>query len=201
MIIVDDILQGSDEWHKEKLGKVSASNADKIITSTGKKSAQREGYMFQLASEIVRGCADESYKNGYMEEGNLREEESRDYYSLTTGDDVQQIGMAYKDESKRVLCSPDGLIIPKKKGLELKNVLGKTQAKYLVKAKVPTEYVMQVQFSLWVTDFEAWDFCSYCPGMKFLRVPVEPDKKIQSLLNEAIPEFVHDLDETVKAIS
>lgn len=201
MIIVENLIQGSEEWLKEKLGKVSASNAEKIITSTGKKSTQREGYLYTLAAEIVRGESDESYKNGHMETGNEREEESRDYYSLTTGEDIKQVGVIYKDESQRVLCSPDGVNLELEKGLELKNVLGKTQVDYLLKNQVPTKYVMQIQFSLWVTGFKRWAFCSYCPGMKVLIVPVEPDEKIQELLNEAVPEFVSDLDKTVKAIS
>ena len=44
MILEKEIVQGGEEWFKEKLGKLSASNASKLVTSTRKKSTSREGY-------------------------------------------------------------------------------------------------------------------------------------------------------------
>ena len=76
MIIVDEI-QGSDEWLKLKIGKPSASNASKIVTNAGLASKQQEGYMFELAGEVITGKKEQGYKNSNMEEGNNREDESR----------------------------------------------------------------------------------------------------------------------------
>jgi len=42
MQIIRDIEQGSDEWLKLRLGVATASNFDKIITTTGKESEEEK---------------------------------------------------------------------------------------------------------------------------------------------------------------
>ena len=54
-MIIIECEQNSEQWWQEKLGKPSASNASRIITNDGKPSKQREGYMFELAGEIITG--------------------------------------------------------------------------------------------------------------------------------------------------
>lgn len=199
-MILSKCEQGSDEWFMEKLGKPSASNADKIITGSGKKSTQREGYLYELAAERVRGYRDETFKNEAMEMGNIRENESLIMYEMALNCYVESVGVVYKDEHKKFLCSPDG-IVNGQWGVECKNVLGKTQVKRLLKWELPAEYVMQVQFSLYITGFDRWDFCSYCPDMRPLIIQVEPDKKLQSLIDEEIHAFCDDLERITKEIS
>ena len=53
MIIADNIEQGSDQWHALRKGRITASEASKIITATGKPSSQALGYMRKLARECV----------------------------------------------------------------------------------------------------------------------------------------------------
>ncbi len=199
MIIVTDIVQGSPEWFSAKIGKLSASNASKIITTDGKPSKQREGYLYELAAEIITGKSENGYTNGAMANGIERESESRDYYSFVHGVEVQQVGLIYKDEGKRLLCSPDG-IVNNEYGVELKNPLGKTQVKYLLDGDVPTEYFAQIQFSLFVTGFKFWDFCSYVPNMDALILRVEPDKTFQTALKGEVERFINDLDTVVKKL-
>jgi len=156
-IIIDSFEQGSESWFQEKLGKPSASNASKIITNQGKPSKQASEYLYQLAAEKITGQREESYKSLNMEIGSEREEESRSFYEMLKDVKVEQVAVIYKDEKKEFLCSPDG-IIDSKRGLEMKNVLPKTQIKYLLENKMPSEYFSQVQSSLYVTGFEYWDF-------------------------------------------
>ena len=198
MIIVN-LIQGSEEWFKEKLGKPSASNASKIITNDGKPSKQRTGYLYELAGELLTSKREEGYKNANMELGNEREDESRKYYELTHNVEVTQVGVIYKDEQKKFLCSPDG-IIKEKYGLELKNVLPKTQVKYLLENKLPEDYFGQCQMSLYITGFDYWQFLSYVPAMKPLFVRVEPDKAYQKALQVELEIFVDELEKTVKKL-
>ena len=51
MQIIKDIEQGSQEWLSLRLGIATASNFNKIITSTGKESSQLNQYAFYLASD------------------------------------------------------------------------------------------------------------------------------------------------------
>lgn len=198
-MITIDIEQGSDEWFAEKLGKPSASNANQIITTAGKPSKQRDGYLYTLAAERITGQRAETYKNEIMEEGNTREQESRDLYSLITGVEVKQVGVIYKDKDKKFLCSPDG-ICNGEYGLELKNVLPKTQVKYLLSGEVPTEYRTQIQFSLYVSGFKRWDFCSYSAGLKPLIVSVKRNEDFIIALHSELMTFCKELDDVVERI-
>jgi len=128
-----------------------------------------------------------------------REDESRKLYELTQGVEVTQIGVIYKDKKKQFLCSPDG-IVNGEYGLELKNVLGKTQVKYLLDGGLPTEYFGQCQFSLYVTGFKKWVFLSYTPGIKPLIIEVIPDVKYINALEVELELFCSKLDETVERL-
>ena len=47
--------QNSPEWFAARLGKITASNMDKIITPTGQQSKQVGKYITQLIAEIITG--------------------------------------------------------------------------------------------------------------------------------------------------
>ncbi len=198
-MIIINCEQNSEEWFKEKLGKPSASNASKIICNDGTPSKQRQGYMFELAGELLTGKREESYQNDNMLMGQDREEESRNFYELLYNVKVDKVGVIYKDEQKLFLCSPDG-VVNNEYGLEMKNVIPKTQVKYLLDNKVPTEYLSQIQFSLLVTGFKFWDFLSYSPGIKPLIIRVTRDEKFIKALKIELEVFCRELPEIVAKI-
>lgn len=199
MPIIIDCEQNSEQWWAEKLGKPSASNASKIITNEGKPSKSRVNYMYELAGELTIGKREESYRNDNILTGNEREAESRQFYEMINDVKVEQVGVVYKNNKKEFLCSPDGLI-NRKYGLELKNVIPKTQVKYLLENKLPSEYFAQIQFSLYVTEFEFWDFMSYCPGLKPLIIRVQRDEKFIKALGIELKKFCRELKEVIKKI-
>ena len=198
MILVD-LEQNSPEWFAEKLGKPSASNASKIITNSGEISKQREGYLYELAGERITGRREEGYQNAFMQTGNERQDESRNLYELMHECEVQKVGVIYKDEKRRFLCSPDG-IIGKSHGLEMKNVIAKTQVKYLLDGKLPSDYFAQVQMSLYVSGFDRWDFFTYVPGMKPFILKVGRDEKYIRALSIELEVFCQQLDEITEKI-
>lgn len=199
-MIVADLEQGSDEWFKEKLGKPSASNINKILTNEGKPSKQREGYLYELAAQIITGKYEEVYKNPAMEQGNEREQESRNYLEVVLGVNIKKTGVIYKDEKKLFLCSPDGIAENESFGAELKNPLGKTQVKYLLDGTLPSEYFGQVQMSLYVTGLPYWWFLSYVPLMNPLMIKVEPDKAYQKALAVELELFTGELESVIKKL-
>jgi hypothetical protein len=201
------VEQNTEAWFTEKLGKPSASNADKIVQMDGKPSKQREGYLNELAAEIITGRRYEGYQNGEMMIGNERQEESKKLYEIMHDCEVTPGGVCFPDEKKRLICSPDGLVMPGgeaanwDRGLEMKNPMPKTQVKYLRDNVLPSEYFSQVQFSLLVTGFERWDFMSYCPGLPPLVVNVSRDEKFLAALKGELERFCTELDEIVRKIS
>jgi hypothetical protein len=114
MPIILDIPQLSPEWFKEKAGKPSASSFHRIVSAKGERQKAYKDYLYQLAGEAVTGIKEESYSNKNMQVGIEREEESRSLYELIYGVEVEQVGLIYPDESRKYLCSPDGLILKRK---------------------------------------------------------------------------------------
>ena len=201
MIIERSVIQGEPEWMALRVANPGVSNFDKIITSTGKASTQRQKYLFQLAGEALIGAKEESYNNAAMTRGTELEPKARKLFEFTKGLKVEEVGMCYPDELKRYHASPDGIMDEDKKGLEIKCPLLATHVEYLSGGKLPTKYKCQVQGSLMVTDYNSWYFMSFYPGIKPLIVEVERDEKLISIMKEAVEEFCFDLAELVKKLS
>jgi len=200
MHIRKDIIQGSDSWFEAKLGKMGASSASQLVSSTGKLSTSRKGLVYTLAAEILSGQREEGYTNSYMETGNTREAESRSLYELISGDTIEEVGIICPDDKELYLCSPDGICQKKKYGLELKNVKPKTMIEYLLKGTVPSCYVPQIQFSLMVTGFDYWVFMAYSPNLRPLILKVERDETLIGKLRVETLKAINEIDEIVKKL-
>ncbi len=192
--------QGSPEWHKIRCGIPTASEFDKIITSKGELSKQRENYLFQLAGERIIKCPTETYQNEIMVRGKEFEEEARKYYELATKSKVHKVGFCL-DEKLGVGCSPDGLI-RKDGGLEIKCPILSTHTKYLYNwfNNIPSEYFQQIQGNLLVTGRKWWDFLSYYPGMKPLLIRVRREEKFIQTLEIELNKFCKELKKIVNKI-
>lgn len=76
----------------------------------------------------------------------------------------------------------------------------KVHIDFLLMDKIKLEYQYQVQFSLYVTGLEIWDFCSYDKRMiknQIKIVPVERDEKIMERFRNDIGEFIIDMDKSL----
>jgi putative phage-type endonuclease len=192
-IIIDDITQGSPEWLSAICGNVGASNVDKIITTKGERSKQREDFMYQLAGERITGKREETFQSQAMQNGIEREAAARTLFEMIYGVEVRQVGIVYKDEWKLCHASPDGLI-KGNAGLEIKNPMVKTAVKYLLNKKLPTEYFCQIQMSLYVTEVDLWYFMSNYEGLPPLILECHRDeafiKKLEAELNQFNEELL-----------
>ena len=198
MIIIDNFPQGSEEWFVEKAGRPGASSFDRIVTTKGEPSKQRQDYLYQLAGEAIIGRQEEGYTSFAMQQGIEREAESRALFEILYGVTIRQVALVYKDESKAVLCSPDGLMDDC--GVEMKNPLLKTHVKYLLNGGLPTEYFTQVQGSMWVTGFKCWYFMSHYPALDPLILKVERDEGFILKLSKEMDRFIMDLALTIRKL-
>ncbi len=192
MIIEKSCEQGSPEWMALRVGNPGASSMDKIVTSTGGRSTQRQKYLYQMAGELITGQKAESYKNGHMERGTELEHEARELFEFIHGP-VEQCAMIYQDTRKLWHCSPDGIMPAQKAGLEIKCPSLPVHIEYLDKGKLPTAYVIQVQASLMVTGWDLWWFVSHYPGIKPLIMPVERDEALIKILQSEVEAFCIDI--------
>ena len=193
-MIIENCEQGSIEWRQLKAGVPGASSFDRIITTKGELSAQRTEYLDELAREKILGSIEDDYASFAMREGLKKEAEARSLFEFITDKEAKQVGFVFKNESRNVGCSPDGM--PENTGLEIKCPKLKAHTKYLCDKKLPTDYFIQVQGSMWVCDYDVWYFMSYYPGMPHLLLEVRRDDDFISKLEVAMAHFIRDLKKT-----
>ena len=198
-IILTDIKQQSPEWFAAIAGNCGASSIDKIITTTGASSKQRDDYMLTLAAERITGKREEGYTNQAMLNGIEREAEARTLFEMAYGVEVQQVGVIFKDDLRLCHASPDGLV-GDKAGFEVKNPLSKTHCKYLLSGKLPTEYFCQIQFSLYVSERETWWFMSHYPGLRPLIFEISRDESWISKCEKELIAFNQELAQMVEKL-
>jgi len=191
-----DCIQGSPEWFAARCGIPSASNFDKIVTTKGQPSKQREKYLYRLAGETITGKSEETYQNAIMERGIEMEVEARKLYGLISGSEAVEVGFCL---SNGYGASPDGLV-DKDGCLELKCPLIATHVGYLLNGKLPMEYFQQTQGQLLVTGRKWLDFMSYYPGLKPLVVRVERDETFIGALEAQLQVFCAELKDVVNKI-
>lgn len=198
-MIIHNLEQGTEDWFKVRLGKVTASNfGDVMAKGTGKT---RQNYMIKLAAEIITGLPEESYTNSSMQWGIEHEAEARAYYESLYGWPVEQVGFVEMNEF--VGCSPDGLV--GESGLiEIKCPKSSTHIANILDNKMQTCYTAQVQGQLWVTERQWCDWISFDPRVTsnpFFRVRVERDDKYIAVLEEEVKQFVKELQAMIKRLA
>lgn len=167
--------QRSPEWVAARLGRLTSSSASEAFSKVKSgESAGRRNNRIRIVLERLTG---KSQENGFssfdMERGIQLEDEARCAYEAATGTLIQSVGFVAHD-TLMAGCSPDGL---SDDGLiEMKCPKAATHLDYL-RGGLPTEYLIQITHSLWLTGREWGDFVSYHPEfpehlrLKVTRIP------------------------------
>ena len=197
-MIVD---QGTEAWQNLKLGVLSGSNIAKALAKKGTET--RNTYMNELVGQIATRKFDEINAKS-LEYGKVNEVAARAAYEFETGHKVHQVGFIYSGDDKRLGVSPDGIIPSIKKGLELKcPITAKVHVNFLCNDVIKSEYTYQVQFSLYVSQYETWDFASFNPSFKanMLKIiTIEKDPKVFERFDNELPEFLKEMDSAMEKI-
>lgn len=185
--------QGTQEWLDARLGRPSASQFHKLITTKGKPSLSADGYINTLIAERLMGRSEPIYVTEAMQRGTDLEPEARETYEFMHDVQVQEVGFIL-DDSGEFGCSPDGLVGDG--GLEIKCPAPHNHIDWARKKVCPSKHYAQVQGCMWITDRKWWDFMSYHPDMKPFIVRVERDEEfitqlavqVQAAVDEIISE-------------
>ena len=196
-------IQGSPEWHLERLGRVTASRvADVIARTKSGPAASRAAYMSTLVAEQLTGNSAESYTNASMQWGTEHESEARRAYSLETDVTVEEIGFARHPRLKSG-ASPDGLV-GDDGVLEIKCPNTHTHIGTLLAEKVPKKYITQMQWQMVCTERSWCDFVSYDPRlpleMQLFIKRIARDDDYISTLEDEVEKFIIELDDTVSKL-
>jgi hypothetical protein len=199
---IHNMEQGGVDWSIMRSGKVTASGMDSLITPLGKVRTGEgvKTYMTELLAErwiggplpAVQGVWD-------LDQGKILEEYARPAFTLETGLEVATVGFIEHDNG-RMGASPDGLVIGRQAGLEIKCPHIENHIRYLLDGKVPQQYVAQVQFSMLVTGYPQWYFCSFRRSFPPLVVLVDRDDKFHAAMEDALAGFFADLDAAYKRL-
>lgn len=189
-MLVLKIEQGSEAWARARLGIPTASNFKRIITAAGAPSGSAAQYTRALVAEWQTGERREVKSSEWMRRGIEMEPEARSFYASQTGTAVAQVGLVYRDETRLIAASPDGLV-GEDGLLEIKCPKPTTHEAYLRTGKIPPAYIPQVQGQLWVTNRKWCDFFSYHPDFTHqLLVRVQRDERYIKKLCRAVEDFV-----------
>ena len=195
-IIVDNIEQGSKEWHDLRLGVVTASGFSSIITPARCLPSQSaQPYMRRKLREWLTREEASTFSSEWTRRGTEMEDEARRWYQreiYASPDCVKKVGFVYLDDRKLVGCSPDALV-GSFGGLEIKCPALHTQQEYLRANAVPSKYIAQIQGSMWATDRDWWDFLSYHPDTEKLLISVSRDDEYIAKLSSAVNAFVDEM--------
>lgn len=193
-MIIHEEKQGSAGWLACRLGRITASEVDALVSSEGKVRTGEgpKSYLCRKVCEKALGYAQDTGASFHMEQGQISETIAIPFYEFTYGKTVQRVGFLETDD-QRCGASPDGLL-GSDGGLELKSPSPPVHLRYLMDGVIPKEYVLQVQFSLWVTKRAFWEFMSFSRQFDSLLVRTEPDPKIQKAIGEAVAQFSEAFD-------
>lgn len=172
------LRQGSQAWIEARLGKITASRFNDILTQPKTKAAREAGemsqtahsYMLELIAEILTGLDQGPRPNWAMQWGTDNEPAAREVYENRTGDQVDECGFIIHPEEPMVGCSPDGLV-GDEGGLEIKCPFNtRIHLGYVLADTLPADYIAQVHGALWITGRRWWDFVSYDPRIPDLNL-------------------------------
>lgn len=199
-MITLDCAQGSPEWVSARLGIVTGTGYGNILTpSTMKPSASAVPYMAKLLAEYITGEQQEKFSTPDTERGQEMEPVAGRMYEAITGEDIERVGLVYRDEARDRACSPDGLVMGRTKGVEFKCPQLKTHIGYVLKGELPNDYKLQVHGGMYVCNIDYWDFMSFHPNFRPLLLTVERDWAIDRAIHKEVEKFCEKLaDEKAK---
>ncbi len=186
-----DCVQGTDEWFAARIGIVTASRFKDVLN----KKTGRMTYMMSKLTERQQGRCRDAFQSDAMKMGIENEKHARKYYEDKLGVNVELVGFVKMGE---LGSSPDGLV-GKNGIIEIKCSEGPSHYTIILKKKMPTVHIPQVQGNLWITERKWCDFISYDPWGKCnpfycIRI-MRDDIYINEQLKPACERFLQELND------
>ncbi len=174
-----DCVQCDDQWFEIRDLKMTGSKATPIKAN----GAGLITYTRELVLDHFGLLEDKkNFENEDIRRGKELEPLARFAYEIETGYKVEEVGFCvYSDY---VGVSPDGLILKRKAGIEVKAKNNKNHLALLDGDKIDSGTINQMQMIILVCDLDWMDFISFNPNFEkelFIK-RVDPDKKAHEKL-------------------
>ena len=195
--------QGSEQWHLDRAGVITASKAVVIRKklASGEWSTAAIKYAFRLAVERIAGMPlDDTYQTAYMSRGNRLEVDARFLHEQRIGDLIIEVGLVLSD-CGNYGASADGFI-GVKGGSEYKCFVEPSKLMDIWLNADISETMDQIQMNMWLSGREWWHFGLYCPvmakvGRELTIIPVIRDDAYIASMVADLEEF-NELVESYK---
>jgi len=189
-----DLVQGSTEWLETRCGLLTASEMKHILTPTLKVASndKERAHVYALAAQRLAGYVEPGFTGNDMFRGHEDEIDARIKYAENYSP-VEECGFITNDRwGFTIGYSPDGLVGDD--GLiETKSRAHKFQFETIVEdvrvGKIPSDFVIQCQTGLLVSERKWLDFISYSAGLPMVTFRVFPDPVVQAAIIEAATAF------------
>jgi len=206
-MIVHQIEQRTDEWYSLRLGKPTASEFSKLVTSKGEPSKQLDGYALTLAGELYAGKSCDKWDgNQWTERGREMEAQALSLYAFAHDVEPETVGFI-TDDDERAGCSPDALIGDDGM-LEIKCLKAERHIAAILyhekHRRCPTDYVQQAQGQMMIAERQWCDLVFYHPEFPLLTIRQEADSDMHKAISAQIDAVCERRDEvlaTLKDIS
>jgi len=189
------IVQGSAQWHAQRLGFVTASRfADVIGASKPNKnllavgfSTTAETYAWELLAEMITKLP-ATFSAPATDWGHAYEDLARKEYERVTGEAVVPCG--FLEVEPFIGGSPDGMTGDQESIIEIKCPYSTvTHLRTLKTGEVPSEHIPQIQGNLWITDAYCCSFISFDPRCEhstqlFIKTIYRDDTFIATLISK-----------------
>ena len=196
------VEHNSEDWYNLRLGKITASELDVLITPKGKISESKgvQTYIYKKATEKLINYRKEV--NGKaLDYGNENEIIAKQEYAFTYNKEIAD-GNFYYLEDLNFGASPDAVV------LENNEVIGILEAKcpyeapnhmqYISEGVLPDIYKAQVQGQLLATGLKWCDFYSYHPHLKSFCLRIYRDDDYIEKITQAIISCNKKIDKIIE---
>lgn len=199
MKIYPDMIQGSDEWYAARCGLLTASEMRHIITPSKLQYASNDkerGHLYELVAQRIGKYVEPTYIGDDMLRGQADEIYAREIYNKRYAP-LQSVGFIANDKWDFTLgYSPDALTVCGEGQIECKSRRQKYQIETIISGEIPSEYLIQLQTGLLVSERKWCDFVSYSGGLPMFVKRVLPDENTQKAIIDAATIFhekMHDM--------
>lgn len=202
------IEQRTEEWYAERLGHVTASRvADVLAEIKSGEAASVINYRADIVCERLTGeKAEEGFTSKAIQRGVDLEPAARNWYCMTRGVLVTQLGFVKHPTIQWFGASPDSEVGDEEGGLEIKCPNTATHIATLIAGKADAKYYKQMQAQMackpkwqWV-DFVSFDdrLPEHLQGAIF-RVP--RDQKFIDEMEAKVKAFLASVDATIAKLA
>lgn len=191
-----EVIQGSDQWMSLRTGILTASEMKLCVTPTLKAADNEKTrlHVWELAAQRISQYVEPSYIGDDMLRGWEDEVKARSKYEEHTGRTVDEVGFITNDKwGFTIGYSPDGAVVGQNGGIECKSRRQKYQVQTVVEwhrsGVIPTDFVIQCQTGLLVSEWDWLDLVSYSGGLHMPIMRVYPDPVVQEAIVTAATAF------------